>query len=281
VPHSIVVVTGPAASGKTRLLEAIVAGKEGVAPYATMLAPEAMLRTPGDTAKIALGWYLNEEEMRFAGVSNPLQPTEAIFDEEGVHADGEEGVLALLERYAHDERFGKIEYFPWSRDVAPFGASHGLSPIEQRVLRPGRDPRKYSFVPRFLGSLPTDRAAAERFTAHLGRLSSTVAYAPQGGSEPWKSLRSSGRGLPDRAVDVTELSSSEVDAVIFAATAALVRLDRSVVLVDRPALHVEPSARAAYLAALAARGADAQHVVATTSPEMLAAVEPAQIVRLA
>ena len=44
VPHSIVVVTGPAASGKTRLLEAIVAGKEGAAPYATMTAPMA---TPG------------------------------------------------------------------------------------------------------------------------------------------------------------------------------------------------------------------------------------------
>ena len=38
VPHDLVVVTGPTASGKTRFLEAVVAAKEAIAPYGLLQA---------------------------------------------------------------------------------------------------------------------------------------------------------------------------------------------------------------------------------------------------
>jgi hypothetical protein len=278
-PHDIVLVTGAAASGKTRLLEAIIAGKEGVAPYGMMLAPEPFLRGPGESAKIVITWYLSEDEARFAGVSGSEHTTEALLSDEGVEAEGDEGVLALLERYEHHERSGKLEYFPATRQVLPYGAGLGLSAIEQRLQRAGKDLRKYSFIPKLAASFAEDRQLGELFAARLATLGD-VRYEP-GTSEPWRGFRSAGRGLARAAVDVTELSASEADAVIFAATFTLLRLDHSIAMIDRPELHTDPSLQLAYMKAIARLGSDTQLLLATSSAALIGAVDPSQVTRLA
>ncbi len=76
---------------------------------------------------------------------------------------------------------------------------------------------------------------------------------------------------------LTELSASEADSVIFSATATLVGLSNSIVLVDRPEMHGIDPARA--LAGLAALGTNNQIILASPSPAFAAGFDGA-IVRL-
>lgn len=280
LPHPVVVFTGPPASGKTRVLEAILAGKEGVAPYATMVAPEPWQRKADEPAKIVLLWWLNDAERRFAGVEDTWVTTEVILGSDGLRVDADEGLLTILERYEHRADQGKLEYFPSNRQLLPYGASHGLSSVEQRLYRTTKDERKYSFVSRFLGTLRQDRPKAEAFAKTLSYLSPTLQFDPTGGREAWHVLRSATPSAGAATVDATELSASEMDAVIFAATANLLHLSNSVVLVDRPELHAHPSNAAAFVSGLGALGEDNQLFLSTTSAEILAAVDPSSVIQL-
>lgn len=280
LPQPVVVFTGPPASGKTRVLEAILAGKEGVAPYATMVAPEPWQRKADEPAKIVLLWWLSDAERKFAGVEDTWVTTEVIFGSDGLRVDADEGLLTILERYEHRPDQGKLEYFPSNRQLLPYGASHGLSSVEQRLYRTTKDERKYSFVSRFLGTLRQDKPKADAFAKTLSYLSPTLQFDPTGGREAWHVIRSATPSAGAVTGDVTELSASEMDAVIFAATANLLQLSNSVVLVDRPELHVHPSNAAAFLAGLGALGEDNQLFLSTTSSEILAAVDPSSVVQL-
>lgn len=280
LPHPVVLFTGPPASGKTRILEAIVAGKEGVAPYAAMVAPEPWQRRRGEPAKIVLLWWLSDAERRYAGVDDTWGTTEVILGSDGVRVDADDGVLTILERFDHRSDQGKVEYFPVNRQLLPHGASHGLSSAEQRLQRASKDERKYSFVPRYLSTLRQDRPKATAFANTLSYLAPTLQLDVEGGRDAWHVVRSATVSAGVETGDVTDLSASERDAVIFAATANLIGLSNSVVLVDRPELHAHPSTAAAFVAGLASLGHDNQLFLATTSAEILAAADPTSIVHL-
>jgi hypothetical protein len=72
-----------------------------------------------------------------------------------------------------------------------------------------------------------------------------------------------------------ELSASEADAVMFSATAALVGLSGSIVLIDRPDLHGIDAAHA--LAGLSGLGTDNQLIMSTSSPAFAAGFDGAII----
>ena len=109
-----------------------------------------------------------------------------------------------------------------------------------------------------------DRAA--RFAAGLEALSTSCAY-----DEGRHVLVSRGRDLRS----LGELSASEADAFMFASTAALVGLSRSIVLVDGPELHgLDPLRVATGLSTL---GEDNQWIMATSSPELKASFDGAVI----
>jgi hypothetical protein len=168
----------------------------------------------------------------------------------------------VLERYAHDPAVGKFEYFPATRVLPvlpPFG---GVRVTEQRILRAGSDPRKYGFVVRFLHELHGDPEQERSFAALLEALSPTVRYvAGDPGDGLPRCLASKGgeRVAPD------ELSEGEVDAVLFAATAVAIGLSRSVVLIDRPDLFVDPAHARSLAAGLRRLGHDNQ-LLCTASP---------------
>lgn len=278
VPHDSILVTGPRASGKTRFLEAILFAKDIVGSYGAPVDPAPFLRGPEEAVKIVLTFALNDEERQESGEPGPLVTVEALARADGTNVEADEGVQVLLERYEHEAGIGKFEYFPWNRQLLPYGGAAGLEAIEQRLYRTGNDLRKFSFVPRLLATLAQDPARADYFATLLAYLSPTARYVkqPQSAAQPWACISS--RGGP--AVVPTQLSTSEADAVLIASSATLLQLSSSIVLVDRPDLHLEPGAAKAFVAALGALGRDNQLILATQAPELLATVDPRQIVTL-
>ena len=276
-PHDVVVVTGPTASGKTRFLEAIVAAKESIAPYGLLQPGSPWIASGSLGAKVSIAFWLDEEERTYAGTTSALVEADVTFNPQRGTSDADEGLVAGLERYDHRPERGKVEYFPATRRLPTFPPFHGTSAVEQRMLRPGKDPRKYSFVPRFLGELRANPAAVRAFSSRLEALSPTVRYVRPAASDGVPKCFTSRGGAP---VTPMELSDGEGDAVLFAATATAIGLGRSLLLVDRPELHADPTRLAPLVGGLRALGADNQLVLASGSAELVAASRPAHVVTL-
>ena len=276
-PQDVILVTGTEASGKTRFLEAILAAKEGIAPYGPMNTGAAWLPPGAVVAKIMLSLWLEEEERQYVGTNREVVDVEAQFLEDRIRRDADEGTVALLRRYEHSRETGKFEFFPASRRLSPLGPFHGTSALEQRLHRASKDPMKYGFVVRFLRDLDASPAKEKEFAALLERLSPSCRYLMQASREGLPRCFSSHGGPP---VHAAELSDSEAEAVLLAATAVNVGLSRSIVLIDRPELFVGPGSGARRLEALRALGEGNQLLLASTSSEMLAAVPRDNVVRL-
>lgn len=278
--HDLVVVTGPPSSGKSRFLAALLAAKEVIAPYVSIGggAGARWLAPGAPSAKIALAFQLDEAEQRRTGLG-PIAEAEALFTEERCRHDADEPLITLLEDYGHDSRHGKFDYLPDNRAIAPPGVMHGLSMMEQRTLRLGRDARKYSFIPRLLFAFtwePAFAGARDRFAAGLEALSPTLRYLGPNQADPGACFASRGGAR----VSLGDLSSSEGHAVLAAASAALLSWDRSVVLVDRPEISASERTVAGFVDALRGFGKGMQLIVASDSPALLASVDPRRVITL-
>jgi hypothetical protein len=174
-PHRVCAITGPGGSGKTRLVEAIIAAKEVLAPYGPIMTGESWIREGESAAKIELTFVLDEEECRRAGLSDPVARAEALFRPRACGREADEGLLAVLEHYAHDDT-GKLEYLPGNRALPPPGPAHGLSPIEQRLWRASRDPRKYAFVSRLLVEVAASPSKGQKFAQAVSALCPWLRY---------------------------------------------------------------------------------------------------------
>ncbi len=268
-PHRLVVLSGRSASGKTRLLEAIFAAKELVAPYAAVPNPASWIRPGAAAAKIAVRWHLDDLEAAHGGLEDRVVETESIFAP-GSPDPEQEGIVAVLRRYEHGHASGKLEYFPASRSIPLHGVGVGLTPFEQKMLRSSSDPRKYACVVRVLRDLAGGGEQASFFGHLLAQLSPTCRFEPSSAVEVSpRCFRGLGSGGGARSL--LELSASESDAVLFAATATLIGLSYSVVLIDRPELHADPSFVPKLLDGLLALGREPQIIVATSSAEVRAA----------
>jgi hypothetical protein len=251
-PPSLVVVRGPPASGKTRLLETIVAARETVAPITVSPDPERFVRPGLIAAKATLILQLTDGERDFAGAASPELEIEAIFRVDGERPPTDESTLALLRRWAHDGQTGKLEMMPVWRAL-PSGPAHATTVAAQREARVLTDARRWAFVPRFLDELGSDPARGEAFARRLAALSPTCRWIPDS---------SRFEGHPGaRSLDL--LAASEQDAVLFAATATLIGLDHSVLLVDRPEKHLPAELVPGFVRGLFELGEDLQVIVAT------------------
>lgn len=276
-PWDLVVVTGAPASGKTRLLEAILAAFEVVGPYLGIVRPEEWAYD-GRTATIDLSIWLDAEDRKLAPRASTPALASARISSQGVASQVDRDVSRLCSRYDHAPETSKREYFPEGRQIAWGARSDGLEPLEQGLLRPSKDPQKYAFLPRFLAKLREDAARARAFAERLELLSPTVRYAPSPDEDATICFRSRrGEGI---LAPVRGLSSTEAESVLLAATATLIGLHRSIVLLDTPELYVAEDRIAAFVQSLLKLGHDNQWIVATESPALLAAVEPAWVVRL-
>jgi hypothetical protein len=274
--NPVTLVTGPAASGKTRVLSALIAAKEVIAPYGLPVTAQSWVRRGTDAAKVELTFQLTENEQKLCGGIEPVVEAEALFNTSRCSAEVDAGFVSLLERYEHDARYPKLDYFPASRALPPAGAAQGLGAFEQRIWRLKTESRKFGFVPRLLLSLATDAGARARFESVLAGLSSTVRYRAPRGDDLLSCFSSS--GSDPRSIDA--LSSSEVDAIVFAATATMVRHDNSIVLVDRPESAVDEASLPSWLEGLRGLAPGVQLIVASGSPALRACVPPAATISL-
>lgn len=276
-PASVVVVTGPEASGKTRFLEAIFAAKEAIGPYGPMSPGAAWLLPGAPIAKIVLSLWLDAEERQYVGTHDSVVQAEAIFLPQRTQREADEGTIALLQRYTHDNTAGKFEYFPASRRLLPQGPFLGTSVLEQRMQRASKDPRKYGFVLRFLRDLSDDPAREQAFARVLERLSSSCRYErnQEASGMPRCLVTRVGRGQ-----SIAEIADSEADCVLLAATAVTIGLSRSVVLIDRPCLFMGAGRAKAFLEALRALGQDNQVLCASNTPEFVAAAAGDTVISL-
>ncbi len=271
--HDLVLITGEEATGKTRLLGLIAAARDVLAPLGEETNQDAWVRFGQLASKTVLTFQLSEEERENIGAEESSLSAEVIFraDPDVTATDQTDpSLLYLLERYDHDDAIGSLEFFGENRRLDIGGGEISLDPLSQKEFRTTTSPRKFAFLPLFLASIEKDRARADRFASTLARFGTTCHFDVDQGA-----LIS--RGRPIR--ELTELTMSETDAVIMSATATLVRLSNSIVLVDRPELYRSDDA-AAVLQGLRGLGENNQLILATNAPSILETELERTIIRL-
>ncbi len=271
-PADVVVVAGPVASGKTRLLELLLLIRNVLAPTNDEADEDSWVRLGGRSARVLVNFWLDENERATVGHAEAIVATETILspDPELVgEVEPDAGLCFLLDRYDHSDQSSKFEYFAESRRLDVGGGSMSLSEETQKKFRTSKDPRKFSFIPDFLSSLKLDQEAARRFEQSLASFSASCRLSGKDGR-----LSSSGRTVSS----LDELSSSERDAVMFSAVASLVRLSQSVIFVDRPDLYIREQHRV--LAGLSSFGVSNQLFVTSYAPDLFASVESRCVISL-
>jgi hypothetical protein len=277
-PRDVVIVSGPPASGKTRLFDVMLAALEAVGPYHGMVRAEDWCADLAKGARVELGLLVEERVGGSVEGSPEGAPARAVVDftADGVRTAVDRRVARLVSRYDHDPAHGKREYFPEGRQRAWGARCDGLGELEQSLLRSTKDAQKYSFVPRFLAELRHDDRRRATFTRQLELLSPSVRFSRAPRKDPTACFKNRYR----EEVPFVELSSSESEAVILAATATLIGLHRSVIFLDRPELYVPSDRLAEFVEALLQLGEQNQWFLATSDRDLAAQIPRAHHVSL-
>lgn len=271
-PPDLFVLGGGPGSGKTRVLEAIIAAKETAGPYLGMVRPEAFC--DGDReARVELYLALDEQERALAPSAGTPARVVVTWSRSGTRVECDRALARLLASYEHEPSTSKFDYVPETRQRAWGARSDGLGALEQSLQRLSKDPQKYSFLPRFLTAIRTDTPKRRAFADALAAISATVRFHEP--EDPRDETQFSSRG--GAGCFLSELSSSEVEAVILAATAVNVALERSIVFFDRPELNRSPERAVALVQSLAKLGRDNQWIVATGSRAVMDSVQRAHL----
>lgn len=282
-PHKVFAVTGPRGSGKTSFLEAIIAAKEMVAPYGAQ--PPAARQS---AAKITIEWCLSPTERGRLLVQSSTLRTEAIFAPQAPKTKPDPVVVALLGDYSEDPTIGKVEYFHAARRL-PWGGAVSLTEpgsTASAANRLTRSDDKYEGLVEYVVEaglgLARDPAGQPREQGRVSRAFGALCqtktidgiYRLRTGVAPVFADSS------DHSFTVSQLSDSELDAFLFAATFVRCGIVGSVVLIDTPEKHVGDDDAWTFLQALTTLAPDNQFIVATRARSILSALAPEQIVRL-
>ncbi|UQA57167.1 hypothetical protein [Polyangium aurulentum] len=279
VPADLVVVTGPPGAGKTRLLEAIIAGKERVAAYGPRPKLDDVLGKMGTAAKITIDWWLSEEERAFVGAPKPLQTTESIYARSGVaELAPDPAIGVLLERYDHDPRHGKVDYIPADRGLPTYTTSVSNPVYEQRTKRLTRGPDKYGALSKLATDTILGRGDPARSEALAGLFKQLCPHLRLGKVSSTGDLEVEREGRPP--TPVSRLSMSEKQAFMLAASMVLVGLNHSILLFDTPELYLSGAEARRRLDVLRGFAPANQWIVATSSEEIVAMADHKSLVRL-
>lgn len=272
-PLDVVFLSGAPGAGKTSFLDAIAAAKEDVAPYGPRRSPASMVRRGAAAAKIRIDWWLTDAERARLAVDRPELSSESILSPSVPPSTAHDPrLVTLLGAYDHRPETPKLEYFHEHRTLARGSTgSSALAPADQRAMRLGKDLFKYAVLPRYLVEVYLDAlsggTAAAEFEKGYASLSRT---RKPGGLRKTHAGREVFFVADDGSeVGIEDLSASEQQAVIFAATVPFVGLAHSVLLVDAPELHLSSAAVVPFTFALAELSVGNQLIVATGSAELV------------
>lgn len=270
-PARLVAIAGPPSSGKTRWLETLVAAKEATAPYGPTPPSDAWIARGRSSAKVTVEWWLAPDEAAHAGVETPFQTAEILFAKAALpRASADPGLKAVLSRYDHAPEISKVDYFPADRAIPSFCSAAGSIAAQQRLLRLSSTNEKYGALGRYAAELARTAADGWHRLADLferltrGRRLLAVEEGRSG------IAFESSRG---EVVGLHQLGHADRMAFLFSATVSLVGLDRSVVLVDTPELHLQPEACSRMLDELLAACPESQWIVATHDPKTIEMAE--------
>jgi energy-coupling factor transporter ATP-binding protein EcfA2 len=291
-PLSTVLVTGPMGSGKSTLLEAILTAKERAAGYGPPVDPRPLLQRGEPNGRIALSFLLSDAERTRSGLADPIQELEIRLSGSGLPADIDPRLAKLLSRWPADST---LAYLSSARQYEPelFELPESERDLVRLAVSRARD--KYAPAMRWIArqlredassiagklrqsgvAMPNDAPdSLARCKAAISRLAPELrlhGLSPDGRA-PWFE-KPDGTVLP-----IESLSDGERDAVLIAATWALLNLSRSIVLIDRPDLFATDDG-AARLDALRSLFAEGQLIATVTSEAMLSSLPAFQVIRL-
>jgi hypothetical protein len=294
VPLPLVLIGGGPSSGKTSLLEAIIALKESVGTMHVLREPSRFLRSGAKAGRLSGTWLLTAEEQARAGLDEPTYTAELSLVGGPVRAP-EPALEEVFKGRSSESGVGRFEYFPCNRQLErrPGQALEALSP-----LRLTRRSDKYAGIEQALLRLAVaDGLAAlariesdgillkgDQRDSLAGYRAAIAALCPR--------LRLTGVELADSeafvwferddgaTVELYGLSHGEQQGVLFALTYMVYSLRRSLVLIDEPELHIHPGARLRFLNALAGLGEGNQIIAATSASELLEGVPRHQVITL-
>ena len=293
-PEPLILVAGVRGAGKSSLLRAIVALKELIGAYGRPPESRRLVQRPEARSRLGGTFLLDPAEQREAGSSTAEVHVELNLGEPRALAEGP--VRRLFERYDHDDRRWKLEYFPANRNLGGGGAP--TTEDDERRLRPGSAMTKYhGLVPSIVSLALADGARSLEETRRRGVLlredapDSLVPYrvalttmVPElrlrGVVESADGL-SLGFDRRDGTLIFTEaLSEGQRQGFLFAASIVRLGLSSSTVLIDSPELHIHVADQARFVAALSSLLPAAQLIVATGSSEIMKGARREQVIAL-
>lgn len=282
------VFTGSLASGKTRVLDAIVTLKEHAGPYGTPAAHDGWARSPSAVA--VAEWFVSQESFRqewrpaeaSPTVTDPSPKVRRAFS---AWVAGSEPKVELL----HASRLFDL--------LQPMDPEAPLPSPTRSALRVARKAGKYDWVRAWL----TKRAgrAAERtmtalaeqglalgapvaaedagFRNRLAALTDQLRFVRCGLTAPWPIWFARRDG---REIELAHVSDGEKALVLFAAAYEALVLDRAMVLIDQVEQHLHPEEHARVVETLSHWSRDGQLILTTSSPAVLRSVPSAAVVVL-
>jgi hypothetical protein len=278
-PGGATVVTGPPQSGLTTFLDAIASSAARLTVGGPSPDTADVLHAGGKIAMIRTTWWLEPEERAFGGVLEETLDAEVVFqrDELG-RVDADPALLGLMSRYDHSNEISKVVLLP-ARRVADGGAPM-LSDFEsdQRLSHLSPSVGKFAGLSGALVKHASGFGERARFEGVQRLFGALCATAQLSGVTPTGSLEfrlGSGARLP-----LHRLSLGERNAFVLAAMVVLLGLERSVILLDTPELGLAPGVAARWLEALSAATPEAQWIVASRDPAVVASAPPAARIAL-
>jgi hypothetical protein len=293
VPADVTLVAGEAGSGKTRLLEAIIAAKESVGSWGSGARFGTLKRSNASRAAIVARWILSPSECDEGRLTTTEFTTTSTIDEKGnTPTDSPIGLKRVFQ--AHDEA-----------GLARFGYLHGERgwpsyevPEAQAFTMLAADNRKFGhLLPKTFDLLAEDQESAARTAAegglslpgarsHLTDLREALrpflsrhalaSFARHGGDRELVFQTRRGDSIPGSA-----LSGSERHALLVALDTILNHRRSGLMLVDEPELHRHPLEHVPFFDAYRELLRGTQIIAATSSPSLLrAASDWAQIIQL-
>jgi hypothetical protein len=189
-------------------------------------------------------------------------------------SDADPGLLGLMSRYDHTADVSKVVLFPARRvgdDAAPMLSDFEAS---QRLMRFSATTSKYAGLQRALAT-HTDKGVWENAQRLYAALSPSSKLSGVNSLGQIETTTSAGLKVP-----IYRLSFSERNAFVFAASVALMGLERSVILVDTPELGLPVGLAARWINALRERTSEAQWIVASRDPELVGLAGKSGLVEL-